>query len=220
MSGTRLSRRRFLTVVATTAVAGVASGQTKTFEFAGSVSGWQGRSPEAIADETNPTLRLVAGQKYVVSWENVDGEPHNFAIENENGEVLKETEIISEKGGVQTVEFTAKPGMATYFSQVNPETMRGKIVVRQPTTTATQTTNGTAGTTNGTAGTNGTTGTTETATETTTTGTGPSATTDETPATETTTGDTANDGGQPGVGLLAALGSLAGLAYLLRRRGD
>lgn len=218
MSGTRLSRRRFLTVVATTAVAGVASGQAKTFEFAGSVSGWQGRSPEAVADETNPTLHLVAGQKYVVSWENVDGEPHNFAIENQNGEVLKETEVLSEKGGVQTVEFTAKPGMATYFSQVNPETMRGKIVVRQPTTTATQTTNGTARTTNGTSGaTNGTSGTT--VTETTTTGTGPSVTTDETTATETT-GDTTNDGGQPGIGLLAALGSLAGLTYLLRRRGD
>ncbi|RBI61307.1 hypothetical protein DMJ13_16465 [halophilic archaeon] len=219
MSGTRLPRRRFLTVVATTAVAGVASGQAKTFEFAGSVSGWQGRSPEAIADETNPTLHLVAGQKYVVSWENVDGEPHNFAIENQSGEVLKETEVLSQRGGVQTVEFTAKPGMATYFSQVNPETMRGKIVVRQPTTTTTQTTNGTAGT-NGTSGTNGTTGTTgTTATETTTTGTGTSVTTDETTATETS-GDTTNDGGQPGVGLLAALGSLAGLAYLLRRRGD
>lgn len=221
---TSLSRRRFLVAVATTASVGVASGQAKTFEFGGQVSGWQGRSPDAIADETNPTLYLTAGTTYVVSWTNLDGEPHTFAIADGEGNVLEETEVVEETGAVQTLEFTATPKMATYFSQVNPETMRGDVVVRQPTTTGTanRTTNETTGTTttNRTVATTRTAGSTATSTaSTTSTTTGGTGTSGVSTATTNTPGGTGNDDGQPGFALLGALGGLGALVYLLWRRG-
>ncbi|WP_458206554.1 cupredoxin domain-containing protein [Haladaptatus sp. NG-SE-30] len=215
MTRLTFSRRRFVqTLVGTSAVVGLARGQATTFELGGQLSGWIGRAPEAIADETNPTLRMQVGKTYVVAWENIDGEPHNFAIGDGSGNVLKETEVVSEKGALQTVEFTAKPAMSTYFSQVDEETMRGKIVTSQPTTT-----NGTA-TMSATTTTNTNT-TTTTATSTTSTTTTPTAT--ESTATQTgtattkPTGTTTTDDGLRGFGVLAALGSLASLAYLLRR---
>ena len=51
----------------------------------GATRGWQGRAPEPISGQTNPTLNLVEGKQYVVVWENVDGQPHNFAIQGTDG---------------------------------------------------------------------------------------------------------------------------------------
>ncbi|WP_435152945.1 cupredoxin domain-containing protein [Haladaptatus sp. DFWS20] len=211
MSHVEFSRRRFIqTVVGASALVGVAQGQAATFELGGQLSGWVGRSPEPIADKTNPTIQMVAGRKYVIAWENADGNPHNIAIADGQGNVMEETEVVSTKGQVQTLEFTAKPAMATYFSQVDEETMRGKIVVKQPTTTATTTMNGTNNTTaTTTPTTTSTIATTTTPIRTTTTSMNP---------TNTTTTDTTTDGDSlPGFGFLAALGSIAGLGYLLRR---
>lgn len=216
-----LSRRGYLHAVAgavgIAGIAGVARGQATTFELGGQASGWQGRSPESIANETNPTLEMEVGKSYVVVWENVDGQPHNLAISDGEGDVMKRTTVVEQRGATQTLEFTAKPKMATYFSEVNPETMRGKIVTSQPTTTTNSTTNATT-----TSATTGTTTTTE-ATSTTATTIATTTTTDTTGTTgttATTTTGTGNDDGQPGFGLLAALASLAGGAYLLRRRGE
>ncbi|WP_458187380.1 cupredoxin domain-containing protein [Haladaptatus sp. NG-WS-4] len=208
MTRVTFSRRQFVqTALGASALVGLAHGQETTFELGGQLSGWIGRSPDAIADETNPTLHLQAGEKYVVAWENMDGEPHNFAIGDGSGNVLKETEVVSQKGTLQTVEFTAKPAMATYFSQVDEETMRGKIVTSQPTTT----TNGTATTATNTTTTTTSTTSTTTTTESTATPTATTTTTESTP------GTTATDDGLRGFGVLAALGTLAGVAYLLRR---
>ncbi len=202
----QLSRRQFVrSVVGASALAGITRGQAATFQFGGQLSGWVGRAPEPIAGKTNPTIQVTAGKQYVISWENVDGEPHNVAIADGKGNVMKETGVVSQKGAVQTLEFTAKPKMATYFSQLNKETMRGKIVVKQPTTTATTANNTTTATNN-------------TTSETTTT---PSVTTTATSATtqSTTTTDTTTDGDSlPGFGFLAALGGIVGIGYLLRRK--
>ncbi len=192
-----------------TAFVGFTRGQAATFELGGQLSGWIGRSPEPIADKTNPTIQMQAGKTYVIAWENVDGNPHNIAIADGQGNVMEETEVMSTKGQVQTLEFTAKPAMATYFSQVDEETMRGEIVVEQPTTTATIN------------GTNNTTATTTvgsvTPTTTSSATTTQSSTTTSMEATSTTAGGTTDGGSLPGFGFLAALGSIAGVGYLLRR---
>lgn len=97
------------------------------YRFGGKVEGWQGREPQRIADAVNPTLNLEAGRTYKVTWENLDGAPHNFAIRDSQGNAVLETEIISEQGATQTTTFTATEQMTEYLCQVHPTTMLGQI---------------------------------------------------------------------------------------------
>ncbi|ODR79902.1 hypothetical protein BG842_12910 [Haladaptatus sp. W1] len=91
------SRRRFLAVTGGTLVGVTALGSAQrtddshaeAFRFGGRVQGWQGREPNAIEGETNPTLRLHTGEVYRVTWTNLDGQPHNFALRNSDGRNLK-----------------------------------------------------------------------------------------------------------------------------------
>ena len=59
----------------------------------GNTAGWESyRLPgEASAEEasTNPTLTLESGTTYTLAWINVDGQPHNIAIQDSNGEPLQ-----------------------------------------------------------------------------------------------------------------------------------
>ena len=98
------TRRRFLAAVGATGVAlnfGVPAlaqdGEAaETFVLGGEVEAWRGVAPDEIADEDNPTLELEADETYIVVWENLDGQPHNFAIQNEDGEnlpVLEEIDV-------------------------------------------------------------------------------------------------------------------------------
>lgn len=64
---------------------GGAARAKRAFRFGGREQGWYGRAPESIENESvagiaNPTLRLEPGAVYEVTWENLDGEPHNFAF--------------------------------------------------------------------------------------------------------------------------------------------
>ena len=95
----------------------------------GDASAWQGESPDAVADAENPTLELEAGTEYVLVWENADGLQHNFAIEDEDGADLLETELVGEEGATQSVSFTASEEMVEYYCQVHPQTMRGPIEI-------------------------------------------------------------------------------------------
>jgi uncharacterized cupredoxin-like copper-binding protein len=97
------------------------------FRLGGEASGWVGRAPERIQDETNPTLELEAGTEYTLVWENGDGIQHNFAIEDADGEDLLATEFVQEAGATQTVTFTASEEMAEYYCQVHPDSMRGTV---------------------------------------------------------------------------------------------
>lgn len=90
---------------------------------------WVGVEPEEIADETNPTLSLVAGEDYTVEWTNTDGRPHNFTIEDTNGKKIVSSTVLGETGATQTVEFTATEEMAEYYCQPHPHDMRGTIQV-------------------------------------------------------------------------------------------
>ncbi|UTF52256.1 cupredoxin domain-containing protein [Natronosalvus rutilus] len=97
------------------------------FRLLGNAAAWMGDAPDAIADTENPPLELEEGTEYVLVWENVDGQQHNFAIEDENGENLLASELMGEDGATQTVEFTATEAMAEYYCQVHPNSMRGSI---------------------------------------------------------------------------------------------
>lgn len=135
------SRRTFLK--GTAAVGGVAGlattprvgraqetgGRATRLRFGGEVSGWQGRSPDEIEGETNPTLQLGAGEDYRFVWENTDGQPHNVVIIDSDGNELERTELISEEGATQALDFTATPEMDEYYCEAHPGSMRGGIEV-------------------------------------------------------------------------------------------
>lgn len=132
-------RRTFLKVAAATgALFGLGTAVTaqegpitaEEIVLGGRRTGWRGGSPESIQSARNPTLRLIEGQEYTLTWENLDGAPHNFNIIDEEGEEqFVETEIVSSRGEIQTVEFTAQAGMAEYFCAPHPVAMRGEIEV-------------------------------------------------------------------------------------------
>ncbi|MFD1564704.1 plastocyanin/azurin family copper-binding protein [Haloarchaeobius amylolyticus] len=96
---------------------------------------WVGRSPDAIADETNPTLEFEAGETYAVEWENAIGQ-HQPEAENRNYEPLPghnfviasggqtnewnthvRSDFTAEEGETQTVEFVAREEMGVYLDQ-------------------------------------------------------------------------------------------------------
>jgi glucose/arabinose dehydrogenase len=140
---TETTRRRFLrataaagTLVGVGGLAGAQS-QSNSFRLDGEIGGWTGRAPDAIAGKTNPTLSLDAGTTYRITWKNVDGQPHNIALLDSDGNTLKRTENISEKGATQTIEFTASEEMAEYICEVHPTSMRGSLSFGSKTTTTT-----------------------------------------------------------------------------------
>ena len=143
------SRRQFLrTAVATAGVAGVASiggvsaqSQPETIRLDGEIGGWQGREPDAIAGKKNPTLSLEPETDYRVVWKNLDGQGHNFALLDENENVLQRTDIMSEQGETQTIEFTVTEEMAEYVCEPHISSMRGTIESGGGTNTQASTTN-------------------------------------------------------------------------------
>lgn len=95
----------------------------------GETAAWIGVEPEPIADEENPTLGLTEGQEYDITWENVDGQPHNIQLLDENEEVLEGTDIIEEQGETQTLTFEATAEMVEYICEVHPTTMVGAVEI-------------------------------------------------------------------------------------------
>jgi len=131
------TRRSFLRAASGAAVAAggaaVARGETavqsRTYRFGGHVEAWEGREPEAIAGESNPTLQLEAGTEYEIVWENLDGVIHNFVIQSEDGRELAATEDVTEEGATASVTFTATAEMARYICIYHQSTMVGDIEV-------------------------------------------------------------------------------------------
>lgn len=194
----KTSRRRFLKATAATgALAGLNTAvlaqeqDAEVILLGGKVAGWQGFRLPGKATATgsaNPTLNLKAGTTYTLMWENLDGVPHNFAIQDKEGNNLKvltpltvqsdlfskinktgknqtislnvsngtlaqvnignetagnetekqptveslveKTEILSEQGAVQGVQFTASEKMAQYICLIHPNTMVGDINIK------------------------------------------------------------------------------------------
>ncbi|MFC6768409.1 PQQ-dependent sugar dehydrogenase [Natrinema soli] len=130
-----ISRRTVLRSSAALTVAGLAptvlaqEPLPTEFELGGRTSSWVGESPDPIAGERNPTLPLEAGQEYTLTWENLDGASHNFIIVDENDERFVETELVSNSGETQTVEFTAEEGMVEYFCGPHRSSMSGAVEI-------------------------------------------------------------------------------------------
>jgi len=218
----RPDRRGFLRGLLTAGGAAVALGgvaglgaaqESANVVLDGFTGGWVGRYPSAIADEENPTLTLRAGETYVLVWENMDGVPHNVVIEDAEGNNIVKSELVSDEGAIQRVEFEATEAMVHYYCQVHPGSMSGEVEVvpagsgegisSDETTTVTPSSTPTPTPTE-----------TPTATEepTATETTAPPETTTEAAA-ETTASD-----GQPGFGALAGLAGVAAYATARVRR--
>ncbi|MFP9192693.1 PQQ-dependent sugar dehydrogenase [Natronosalvus vescus] len=128
------SRRLFLKLTGAAGVmaglGGLATAQEETaIELGGVTSGWEGRAPPEIEGETNPTLSLEPGETYTITWENVDGLPHDIIILDAEGEEIVGTEIMDDQGETQTLEFEATEEMSEYYCSVHPTTMRGDIQI-------------------------------------------------------------------------------------------
>ncbi|WP_135830433.1 cupredoxin domain-containing protein [Halorussus halobius] len=106
-----------------------ASAQAQRYEFGGHTLAWRGRSPEGIADTENPTIELDAGTEYEFWFENVDGAPHNIAVQDADGNTLEESETVSEEGATASITFTATPEMTQYICIVHPTTMVADLEV-------------------------------------------------------------------------------------------
>ncbi len=104
-------------------------GSATEFRFGGATAGWQGRAPSRIEGESNPTLNLEAGNSYRVVWENVDGAPHNFVIQDADGNRIVGTEVYSSQGETVTLSFQATEEMARYICTVHPNTMVGDVEI-------------------------------------------------------------------------------------------
>lgn len=128
------SRRRFLQAVGGLGAVGLAgmSGPVSAQEeivLEGETTGWEGVAPDDIEGETNPALSLVPDEDYVLEWTNADGQGHNFAIVDDDEDVLLSSEIITGVGSTQTVEFTATREMSEYLCEPHPQAMRGDIAI-------------------------------------------------------------------------------------------
>ncbi|EMA43987.1 PQQ-dependent sugar dehydrogenase [Halococcus saccharolyticus] len=153
------SRRRFLGAAAAGALAGVgglgsaaAQSEPEIIRLGGEIAGWQGRAPDTIAGETNPTLDLEPGTDYRVVWENLDGMGHNVALLDGDGATLERTEVMSEEGTTQSLTFTAREAMAEYICEPHSGTMRGALAVGEGSASETTTTTESPGDEAGSAG--------------------------------------------------------------------
>ncbi|RKD93740.1 cupredoxin domain-containing protein [Halopiger aswanensis] len=94
---------------------------------------WTGAEPAGIAGESNPTLVLVAGREYAITWENTDGFRHNLELRDGDDAVVDgyATESAATEGATRTLTFEATPAMAAYVCEPHEPTMRGDLEIRE-----------------------------------------------------------------------------------------
>lgn len=108
-----------------------------TIELGGETNGWIGESPSSIQGQTNPTLTLEAGAEYTVTFENLDGLPHDFHIvdtlggtqDSEIGGTGAPPEGYIDLGETASATFTATEEMVEYYCSVHPNAMRGTVEI-------------------------------------------------------------------------------------------
>ena len=113
----------------TSPASGVSS--ARRFELGAETGGWMGRVPEQIQDERNPILRLPPSGTVDLTWVNLDGKRHRFAVEDSGGRTLVKSAASSTRGETRTVSFEASQEMTTYLDPVYPVQMRGEILVTE-----------------------------------------------------------------------------------------
>ncbi len=108
-----------------------------TIELGGDTNGWIGESPSTIQGQTNPTLTLEAGAEYTVTFENLDGLPHDFHMVDTSGGT-QDSEIEGtgappegyiDQGETVSVTFTATEEMVEYYCSAHPNAMRGTVEI-------------------------------------------------------------------------------------------
>ncbi|OIB58090.1 DUF7282 domain-containing protein [Natrialba sp. SSL1] len=114
-----------------------ATGETETIEpgtaieLDGQTGGWVGISPDEIAGETNPQISLAEGESYEMGWTTGDGQGHNLVIQDEDGGTVDDlaTDVETDPGDDQWLEFEASEEMDTYLCTPHAGTMNGEITV-------------------------------------------------------------------------------------------
>ncbi|WP_265109628.1 hypothetical protein [Halosolutus halophilus] len=103
----------------------------ESLQFDGWVGGWVGVEPEPIADVENPTLVLVEGREYEITWENMDGIHHNFAFWDADHDVVNEysTPGTDVQGETETLTIEAMAEMETYRCEYQQARQRGDVVL-------------------------------------------------------------------------------------------
>lgn len=99
------------------------------FTLGARTGGWHGIAPDQIRGERNPILRMPPGATIELTWENLDGKPHRFVIEDSLGHPLVESSGSSARGVTRTVSFEATQQMTTYLDPRYPVYMRGELLV-------------------------------------------------------------------------------------------
>ena len=145
----KTSRRRFLKATAATgAVAGLnatvlaqdGSQSEQYILLGGNTPGWEGYRLPGQAEATgsaNPTLNLQTGTTYTLMWQNVDGQPHNFAIQDSEGSNLQVLQPISvQQDTFQQINETA--ANETVSPDINETVMGGNQTGGDQTTTPQQ----------------------------------------------------------------------------------
>ncbi|OVE83562.1 cupredoxin domain-containing protein [Natronolimnobius baerhuensis] len=102
-----------------------------SIRFDGYVGGWVGRDPAPIELVENPTLVLLEGREYDLTWENQDGMHHNIAFWDADREVVDNytTDGTDVEGERETLTFEATAEMATYRCEYQQEGQRGDVTV-------------------------------------------------------------------------------------------
>lgn len=105
-----------------------------TIRFDGYVGGWLGLEPAPIELVENPTLVLLEGREYELTWMNQDGIHHNVAFWDEDREVVDGystdgTDVVGER---ETLAFEATTEMDTYRCEYQPAGQRGDVRVLDP----------------------------------------------------------------------------------------
>ncbi len=110
--------------------------EVETIRFDGWVGGWVGVEPDAIDRVENPTLVLVEGREYELTWENMDGVHHNVAFWDADREVVRDyaTEGNEAEGKTETLVFEATPEMATYRCEYQQEGQVGDVEILENAT--------------------------------------------------------------------------------------
>lgn len=103
----------------------------EAIQFDGYVGGWLGLEPAAIDHVENPTLVLVEGREYELTWENKDGIHHNIAFWDADREVVEDystdgNDVVGER---ETLVFEATPEMDTYRCEYQPVGQKGDVEI-------------------------------------------------------------------------------------------
>lgn len=101
--------------------------ETTSIVLGGQTAYWLGLAPKAIEGQQNPTLQLQSDQQYRLLWVNLDGQQHQWQIEDGEENVLERTEPTQQIGATQSVTFEATDEMAQYRCQFHPEQMQGSV---------------------------------------------------------------------------------------------